>query len=38
MEKILWEIFKKSGDIRAFIIYKEYEKLNNGFKNKKIKE
>lgn len=36
MEKFLWEIFKKSGDINIFIAYKEYEKLTYNLKNKKI--
>ena len=29
MENLFWEVFKKSGDINAFLAYKEYKnKLN----------
>lgn len=37
MEKFLWEMFKKSGDIKIFMAYKEYEEfLSNNLKNKKM--
>lgn len=34
MENLFWDIFKKSGDINAFLAYKEYKKLNTKDKNK----
>lgn len=35
MEHLLWSIFKKSGDINAFLAYKEYNnKRNNNEKTK----
>ncbi len=32
MENLFWSIFEKSGDINAFLAYKEYK--NNKEKNK----
>lgn len=34
MEKLFWNIFEKSGDINAFLAYKEYKKINK-IENKK---
>ena len=36
MEKFLWEVFKKSGDINIFIAYKEYQKLSRNLQNENI--
>lgn len=27
MEQLLWNIFEKSGDIKAFLAYKEYRSI-----------
>ena len=36
MENLFWNIFKKSGDIDAFLAYKEYKnKSKNNTENKK---
>ncbi len=35
MQNLFWEIFKKSGNIDAFIAYKEFANLDNIDKSKK---
>lgn len=39
MDNLFWDIFKKSGDINAFLAYKEYENNKKTTENlKPIKE
>ena len=38
MENLFWDIFKKSGNINAFLAYKEYKKINIKDKTLSIKE
>ena len=32
MPELLWELFKKTGDVRIYILYKNFEKLYGFYK------
>jgi len=34
MEKLLWDLFKKTGDIRYYLLYNEYRGINNETDNR----